>query len=86
MMSKVTLFKEVKTGLKKSRENSYYNGKKRIYYQCVTVELDKTAPHLKKGFHEGLPTGEAPAKQAEATETQVEANADSQTSNTQASA
>ena len=57
------LFKEVKRGAKKLRENSYFDGKKRIYYEYVIVDEDKAESHFKKGFHLGLPDGEAKKEQ-----------------------
>lgn len=85
-MAKITLFKEVKSGAKKIRENSYFNGKKRIYYQCVTVATEKQAQHIKKGFHVGLPTGDAiKAAVKEETHTSEEANDNGEASNIEAS-
>lgn len=84
-MSKVKLFKEVKRGAKKTYENSYYNGKQRIHYECVIVASEDADAYMKKGFHQGLPTGIAPAKEEESAKVEDNGTDDSEGSSTEAS-
>jgi len=52
-----TLFKQVKRGEKKNRNDSYFNPrlKERIYYHPVSVKESEVEAYLKKGYSTKLP-------------------------------
>ena len=84
-MNAVKLFKEVKRGDKKIRENSYFNGKKRVFYEYVIIEESKLESYTKKGFNKGLPTG-VDKVAPKATQVKADANTDSKDSDPQTGA
>lgn len=75
----ITVFKQIKRDskdVKRSYENSYFDGKERIYYQCVSIDENELESYKAKGFTRELPTRKAVKH--------VAVEADSQPSITQA--